>query len=97
MYTVLCTVQYIPVFTFSGWLAVDQCYWIVDIDIVDPEWFIPDQDPSKIFQSSGSSPYYLSKFGNKKTTLNSIKKKTLLNICHFLFQTTVQSYSTHSP
>ena len=47
---------------------------------------------------SGSNPHYLSIFGNcKKHTINSIIKKNLSTICHFLFHNTVLQYTVHSP
>ena len=43
---------------------------------------------------SGSNPFQLLIFGIlKKHTLNSIKKKNLSTICHFLFHTTVLQYT----
>ena len=57
--------------------------------------------PSSRSRSSsgvGSNPYYLSIIGNyEKNTFNSIKKKNLSTICHFLQYFILQSYSTHSP
>ena len=63
--------------------------------VADPEWFIPF--PALNFQSSGSgsrfgfgsNPYYIRIIGEKNlNTLNSIRKKNLPIICHFLFQST---------
>ena len=54
----------------------------IKISVVDPKWFIPDPDPAQNFPSSGSRQ-------------NSIIKKNLSTICHFLFHTRYYSPTVH--